>query len=105
MIGELVTSGHPNAIWRTILTDQIDPGQFSFFSAVFSVSGNRQWSERRLQHGSIALVEPLRGDSNLAFRGTSTFNPPLKHTHAVSHGLGFLVRVREMHCLSLFCAA
>src|SRR5690242_17090796 len=35
------------------------------------------------QDGSIALVEPLGSDSNLAWRRAAAFDTPLIHAHAV----------------------
>src|SRR5216684_8365720 len=62
VIGELVARGHSNAIRRATLANHVDPGQLRLFPTIFSVGGYRQRSERRQQHGTIALVEPLRGN-------------------------------------------
>src|SRR5580658_979650 len=101
VVGELISRSHPDAIRSALLADDVNSGYFTLFAAIFGVGRNHQGLEWPSEHGSVALVEPLRLNPNLTRRRTTALHTPLKHPHAVCNSLGGLLNMPGMHSLSI----
>ena len=105
MIRKFVAYHHANAKWCAIVRDQVYAGEFAFFATILCVTGNLERLKWSANCGAIAFVEPLRRYTDLTVGRTTTFDPPLEHTHAVGDVLCLLRRIGDMHCLPLLSAS
>ena len=105
MIRKFVARHHPNTKWSAILRNQVYTGEFAFFATILRVTGNLERLKWSANCGAITFVEPLRRYTDLTVGRTTTFDPPLEHTHAIGDVLCLLRRIGDMHCLPFFSAS
>src|ERR1700677_101654 len=84
VVRELIALHHSDSIRLPVPADEIRRGNLGFFAPICGVWRNEEGFVVRPDHGTIALVEPLRGRADFSCCGASPFYAPLKHLHAVS---------------------
>src|SRR5580658_4505625 len=83
VVRELIALYHSDSIRLPVPADEIGRGDLGFFAPICGVCGYEERFVVRSDHGTIALVEPLRGRTDFSSCGATAFYAPLKHLHAV----------------------
>src|SRR5580658_7680667 len=66
VVRELIALHHSNSIRPPVPADEIRGGDLGFFAAICSVWGDEQRFVVRPDHGTVALIKPLRGRADFS---------------------------------------
>nr|GFD19589.1 hypothetical protein [Tanacetum cinerariifolium] len=85
VVGELVAQCVAQAVRLAVVADDVETGQFGFFTRVFSKCRDREVRTRPHHNAAVAFVEPFRLRTDLTLRRFAAFDAPLEDLHGVGH--------------------
>jgi hypothetical protein len=101
VVRELIALHHSDSIGLPVPGDKICSGDLGFFTPICRICRYHKRFVVRSDHGTIALVEPLRSRADFSGCRAAAFYARLKHLHAVGQVLFF----GDMHLLPVASTA